>query len=109
MSALESSLSDFADDARELVLDLVSSLSGLRELLDTVLVEPPAKDLADTGRDEAAESAFDDFGESALDDFAEAALEDFEDSSLAESGLELASCWLDDRDPDLSSAPIVGV
>ena len=109
MSALESSLSDFADDVRELVLDLVSSFSGLRELLDTVLVEPPAKDLADTGRDEAAESAFDDFGESALEDFAEAALEDFEDSSLAESGLELASCWLDDRDPDLSSAPIVGV
>ena len=63
MSALEPSLSDLAEDALELVLDLLSSLSALRELLDTVLVEAPANDFADAALDDLAESAFDDFGD----------------------------------------------
>ena len=63
LSALESSLSDLAEDTRELVLDLLSSSSALRELLETVLVEAPAKDFADAALDVPAESAFDDFGD----------------------------------------------
>lgn len=63
MSASEPSLSDLAEDALELVLDLLSSLSALRELLDTVLVEAPANDFADAALDDLAESAFDDFGD----------------------------------------------
>ena len=63
MSAFDSSLSDLAEETRELVLDLLSSLSALRELLDTVLVEAPANDFADAALDDPAESAFDDFGD----------------------------------------------
>ena len=63
MSALDSSLSDLAEDTRELVLDLLSSSSALRELLETVLVEAPAKDFADAALDDPAESPFDDFGD----------------------------------------------
>ena len=93
MSALESSLSDLAEDARELALDLLSSLSALRELLDTVLVDAPARDFADAALDDSAsESAFDDLADWALDDFAEPALDDFEDSCLPESGLEFVCC-----------------
>ena len=63
LSALESSLSDLAEDTRELVLDLLSSSSALRELLETVLVEAPAKDFADAALDDPAESPFDDVGD----------------------------------------------
>ena len=64
MTALESSFSDLAEDARELVLDLLSSLSALRELLETVLVDAPANDFADAALDDpASESAFDDFAD----------------------------------------------
>ena len=61
---MESSFSDLAEDARELALDLLSSLSALRELLETVRVEAPARDFADAALDDpASESAFDDFAE----------------------------------------------
>ena len=63
LSALESSLSDLAEETLELVLDLLSSASALRELLDTVLVEAPAKDFADAALDDPLESPFDDFGD----------------------------------------------
>ena len=109
-----SSFSDLAEETRELALDLLSALSSsaLKELLDTVLVEPaPAKDFA--------EAALEDFAESALDsspaDFAEPALEDFEDSSLVESRLESeeAACsWIVVEDPGRLasfSVPITGV
>ena len=56
-------LSDLAEDTRELFLDLLSSSSALREVLDTVLVEAPAKDFADATLDDPAESTFDDFAD----------------------------------------------
>ena len=105
LSGWESSFSDLAEETRELALDLLSALSSsaLKELLDTVLVEPaPAKDFADAALEDFAEFALDDFGDSSPADFAEPALEDFEDSSLVESRLESeeAACsWIVVEDP----------
>ena len=113
-----SSFSDLAEETRELALDLLSALSSsaLKELLDTVLVEPaPAKDFADAALEDFAESALEDFEDSSPADFAEPALEDFEDSSFVESRLESeeAACsWIVVEDPGRLasfSVPITGV
>ena len=111
LSGWEFSFSDLAEETRELALDLLSALSSsaLKELLDTVLVEPaPALE-------DFAEFALDDFGDLSPADFAEPALEDFEDSSLVESRLESeeAACsWIVVEDPGRLasfSVPITGV
>ena len=118
LSGWEFSFSDLAEETRELALDLLSALSSsaLKELLDTVLVEPaPAKDFADAALEDFAESALEDFEDSSPADFAEPALEDFVDSNFVESRLdsEVAACsWIVVEDPGRLasfSVPITGV